>query len=78
MQPRILPRPDITRLGINYRRIPLLSIGRDVYLDTRLILQKLEQLPLEQPRLAANSSPEHRAIERLSPSTAAYLGALYS
>ncbi len=65
MQPRILPRPDLARLGVKYRRIPVLSIGRDVYLDTRLMLQKLEQLPLEQPRLAASANPEHRAIERL-------------
>jgi glutathione S-transferase len=65
MQPRILPRPDLALLGIKYRRIPVLSIGRDVYLDTRLILQKLEQLAPEKPRLAADSNPEHCAIERL-------------
>lgn len=29
-------------MGVNYRRIPLLAIGRDIYLDTRLILRKLE------------------------------------
>ncbi|KAI8625752.1 glutathione S-transferase [Xylariaceae sp. FL1651] len=44
IQPRIMPRPDVALLGISYRRIPILSIGRDVYLDTRLILQKLEAL----------------------------------
>jgi len=37
-----MPRPDLAALGIHYRRIPLLSIGRDIYLDTRLILRKLE------------------------------------
>jgi glutathione S-transferase len=65
MEPRILPRPDIARLGIKYRRIPILSIGRDVYLDTRLILQKLEQLKPEKPQLTADLNPEHRAIEWL-------------
>ncbi|KAF7196875.1 hypothetical protein HII31_01793 [Pseudocercospora fuligena] len=30
------------RLGINYRRIPIMSIGRDIYIDTRLMLAKLE------------------------------------
>jgi glutathione S-transferase len=39
-----MPRPDIAALGTAYRRIPLLSIGKDIYLDTRLILQKLEIL----------------------------------
>jgi hypothetical protein len=42
IQPRILPRPDLARLGINYRRIPLLAIGCDVYLDSRLIIYALE------------------------------------
>ncbi|KAK3360191.1 hypothetical protein B0T25DRAFT_515547 [Lasiosphaeria hispida] len=45
LQPPILPRPDLALLGIQYRRIPLLSIGRDIYLDTRLIIQKLETIP---------------------------------
>ncbi|KAH8880879.1 hypothetical protein GQ53DRAFT_754720 [Thozetella sp. PMI_491] len=44
IQPRVLPRPDLARLGITYRRIPLLAAGREVYLDTRLILSKLDEL----------------------------------
>ncbi len=65
MQPRIMPRPDIAGLGIKYRRIPILSIGRDVYFDTRLILKKLQQLAPERPFRAHDSSPEHRALEEL-------------
>ncbi|KAF2213248.1 hypothetical protein CERZMDRAFT_96911 [Cercospora zeae-maydis SCOH1-5] len=43
--PPNLPRPILSeRLGIHYRRIPILSIGRDIYIDTRLILRKLESL----------------------------------
>lgn len=38
-----MPRPDLEALGIKYRRIPILSIGKDIYCDTRLILQKLEE-----------------------------------
>jgi glutathione S-transferase len=64
LQPPILPRPDLAKLGIHYRRIPLLSIGRDIYLDTRLIIAKLENLYPSLPRLGA-SSPEQKAIERL-------------
>lgn len=63
----MMPRPDIAALGIKYRRIPILSIGRDVYLDTRLILQKLETIPPSAttgPRLGAPAG-EHRALERL-------------
>ena len=43
MQPPALPREDVNALGIKYRRIPLMAIGRDIYCDTRLILQKLEE-----------------------------------
>lgn len=62
----ILPRPDLSSsLGIKYRRIPLLSIGRDVYLDTRLVLSKLESLPIDQPKLSAASGTDDLALERL-------------
>ena len=48
---------------MNYRRIPLLSIGRDIYCDTRLILKKLES---RFPDGALGSSvAEQNAIERL-------------
>lgn len=39
-----LPRPVLEKLGVKYRRIPILSIGRDIYCDTRLIIRKLEEL----------------------------------
>jgi hypothetical protein len=50
---------------MKYRRIPIFFVGRDVYLETRLILQKLEQLTSDLPRLVADSSPERRIIGRL-------------
>lgn len=43
-QPITQPRPDLAALGVSYRRIPVLSIGRDIYCDTLLILEKLEEL----------------------------------
>lgn len=33
----VLPRPDLEALGITYRRIPLLAIGKDVYCDSARI-----------------------------------------
>jgi glutathione S-transferase len=39
-----LPRPVLEKLGIKYRRIPILAIGRDIYCDTRLIINKLAEL----------------------------------
>ncbi|KAK8095918.1 Glutathione s-transferase [Apiospora kogelbergensis] len=64
LQPPIMPRPDVAQLGVAYRRIPLLAIGRDVYLDTRLILQKLEALypaSAAHPSLSA-ATAEGRAL----------------
>ena len=43
-QPFAMPRPALAAIGIKYRRIPVLSIGRDIYSETALILDKLEQL----------------------------------
>jgi glutathione S-transferase len=38
------PRPALSeQLGIGYRRIPVLAIGRDVYVDTSLIAIALER-----------------------------------
>lgn len=66
----MLPRPDVALLGVRYRRIPILTIGRDIYLDTRLILKKLETLPIypNHPKLGASTAsptPENQALERL-------------
>ncbi|KAI0412164.1 glutathione S-transferase [Xylaria grammica] len=70
IQPPVMPRPDLNLLGVSYRRIPVLSVGRDVYLDTRLMIQKLETL---YPPSAAHpgisgahaGSAEHSALEQL-------------
>jgi glutathione S-transferase len=67
LQPPVMPRPDVASLGIAYRRIPILAIGRDVYHDTRLIIQKLEALypaSAAHPPIAA-TAPEHQALEEL-------------
>lgn len=63
IQPPWLPREDINALGVKYRRIPIMSIGRDVYCDTRLILQKLEER-FPDGALSA-SQPDQKAVEML-------------
>jgi len=58
-----MPRPDLNALGVQYRRIPVLTIGKDIYCDSRLILQKLED---RFPEGALGlEDPEGRAIEKL-------------
>lgn len=63
MQPPVLPRPDIDALGVAYRRIPIMAIGRDIYCDTRLILRKLEEL-FPNGALGA-TEPDQKGLERL-------------
>ena len=41
--PRILPKPDVLALTGGYRRTPFLQIGADIYCDTALICDVLEQ-----------------------------------
>lgn len=62
-QPVIMPRPDLTAIGVAYRRIPVMAIGKDVYCDTRIIIRKLEEL-FPDGRLGAKT-PEGRAIEKM-------------
>lgn len=63
IQPVYLPREDINALGVKYRRIPIMSIGKDIYCDTRLILSKLEER-FPSGALGA-SQPDERAVEKL-------------
>ncbi|EFE37189.1 hypothetical protein TRV_08157 [Trichophyton verrucosum HKI 0517] len=58
-----MPRPDLEALGVKYRRIPVLSIGKDVYCDTRLIIKKLEE-QFPDGRLGATDG-EGQALENL-------------
>jgi hypothetical protein len=41
-QPSILPRPTLENIGITYRKIPVLAIGKDVYADSNLIIDVLQ------------------------------------
>ena len=42
--PSIMPKPDLVALTGGYRRTPVLQIGADIYCDTALICDVLEQL----------------------------------
>ncbi len=42
IQPVIMPKPDLTPLTGGYRRIPVLQVGADIFLDTPLILEEID------------------------------------
>ncbi len=51
--PRIAPKPDMVALTGGYRKVPVLQVGADVYCDTRLIAEALDNLALGKPVAAA-------------------------
>jgi glutathione S-transferase len=60
----MMPRPDLASLGVAYRRIPVLAIGRDVYLDSRQQFSRLEELNVPAPKLRGTTG-EQQALEKL-------------
>ncbi len=53
--PMIMPKPDLMPLTGGYRKTPVLQIGAEVYCDTRLILEVLEQREPRPPLLPAGT-----------------------
>jgi len=60
----MMPRPEVAAIGTNYRRIPVMAIGKDIYNDTRLIIRKLEELFPEARQISATSA-DQKAIQQL-------------
>ena len=60
-----MPRPDLKALGVQYRRTPSIAIGRDLYVDTRLIIQRLEELFPATTQHPAFASPETEGLAKL-------------
>jgi glutathione S-transferase len=63
IQPPVMPRPDLDSIDVGYRKIPIVSIGKDVYCDSRLIVSKLEEL-YENSSLTS-STPAEAGIQKL-------------
>lgn len=51
--PMAMPKPDVTALTGGYRRTPLLQIGADIYCDSALIAEVIDDLQPEPPLVAA-------------------------
>jgi glutathione S-transferase len=63
--PAISPKPDLTVLTGGYRRAPVLQIGADIYCDSALIAEVLDEVaptpPLFAPETAAGRQIAHWA-----------------
>ena len=43
LQPMMMPKPELTPLTGGYRRLPVMQIGADIFIDSALIARELEQ-----------------------------------
>ena len=67
--PRIMPKPDVVALTGGYRRTPLLQIGADVYCDTALICDVLEQREPRAPLFPEGKKGVARVFAQWADST---------
>lgn len=58
-----MPRPDLAAIDVNYRRIPIMAIGKDIYIDSRMIISKLESLYPDSA--LSTTTREHAGLRRL-------------
>ncbi|SMR47146.1 unnamed protein product [Zymoseptoria tritici ST99CH_3D1] len=61
-QPFFIPRPILRNLGITHRRVPVLSIGKDVFPDNASFIDAI-QLLLEKSGKGLKRSPADRSFE---------------
>jgi glutathione S-transferase len=59
--PIVMPKPDVVALTGGYRKTPILQVGADIYCDTALIAQVLEQIAPE-PTLFPGDAPLAKAL----------------
>lgn len=69
MIPRIMPKPDVLALTGGYRRTPFLQIGADIYCDTALIGDVLEQRAPEAPLFPPQQKGVARVLAQWADST---------
>jgi glutathione S-transferase len=65
IQPVIMPKPDLVPLTGGYRRIPVMQIGADVFLDSQVILAEIERRAPEPKALIGPSFAINLWADRL-------------
>ncbi len=67
--PMIMPKPDLVALTGGYRRTPVLQIGADIYCDTALMADVLEQRTPEPPVFPPSQKGLARVLAQWADST---------
>lgn len=76
--PMVMPKPDVLALTGGYRKTPLLQIGADIYCDTALIAEKLEQLQPEPAFFPAQGEGLARTLAQWADSALFWAAVAYS
>ena len=67
--PMVMPKPDVVALTGGYRKTPILQIGADIYCDTALICDVLEQIQPTPTLYPAHDKGAARLIAQWADST---------
>jgi len=67
--PGILPKPDVVALTGGYRKTPFLQIGADIYCDSALVCEVLEQVKPTPPLYPAQIAGLARTLAQWADST---------
>jgi glutathione S-transferase len=76
--PMVMPKPDVLALTGGYRKTPLLQVGADIYCDTALIAEKLEQLQPEPALFPAQGEGLARTLAQWADSALFWAAVAYS
>ena len=67
--PMVMPKPDVLALTGGYRKTPILQVGADIYCDTALIAEVLDELQPEPPLLAPTLAGLARTVAQWADSS---------
>jgi glutathione S-transferase len=76
--PMVMPKPDVVALTGGYRKTPILQIGADIYCDTALIAEKLEELQPAPALFPAGGQGLARTVAQWADSSLFWAAVAYS
>ncbi len=76
--PSIMPKPDVVALTGGYRKTPFMQIGADIYCDSALICDQLEQLQPSPTLYPADSEGNARIVAQWADTTLFWAAMAYN
>ena len=76
--PSIMPKPDVVALTGGYRKTPCMQIGADIYCDSALVCDQLEQLQPSPTLYPADSEGNTRIVAQWADTTLFWAAMAYN